>query len=376
MDQQISARRGTRVRTVGAVLLVAGLVLSACGGDTSDPAAAPGDGGGDGDGTEAPYFEGKEITLTTSFSPGGGGDFVTRLHGDLFEQFIPGNPTVMVENREGGAHSIGNNWFYDNAATDCTDLLFTANTAIDQFSRGGDHIQFDLLEYDWVGSLKYGGNITIAHADAVERIEDPSAEPAVVGDTDGTRSASVVTMFAARHLDHNFRWAIGYEGGDELDLAFLQHETDVTGSATGPEIADIMEETGAVPLYQNGREGRVPEFPDVPTIWELLEETDTFTEDEAAALELALSQERVNDLVAAPPDTDAECLEIVRDAYREIAEAPELREALVPEYGDIVINFRDGPETLELVTAMHETPQEVKDLLADIRREAGLPAGD
>lgn len=322
---------------------------------------------------EAPYFEGQRITLTSTYGSGGSGNQVAELHAEFLEQYIPGNPTVVKETRSGGGHTVGNNWFVENAETDGTNIVFSAATALDQYIRGGDHVEFDLPEYEFIGSLHSGSGLVVARPEAAERLEDPDAEPLVVGDTDGLRSVAVSTMFAARHLDYPFRWAIGYEGGADVELAFRRGETDVHGGSGVGALVELMEEEGAVPLWQLGTE-REDDFPDVPTIRELLEESDSFTQDEQDAFEIAMTRERFDSFTALPPGTDPEVAAILEEAYAEMAQDPEFLEPISTIYGGDIRHF-SGAEIGEMVGESASVDPEAQELLTSIRVEYGLPTG-
>src|SRR6185436_17398463 len=95
----------------------------------------------------APSFEGKHVTMTISNSPGGGMDATARAIANLLKRYLPGDPTMIVSNRPGGNHIVGNNWFNEKAARDGTDILYTASSIVDQFNRGGDTIKFDPKDY-------------------------------------------------------------------------------------------------------------------------------------------------------------------------------------------------------------------------------------
>ena len=54
----------------------------------------------------APFYEGKAIRIIVGTSPGGGYDTYTRVIARHFGKYIPGNPTIIVDNMP-GAGGIG-----------------------------------------------------------------------------------------------------------------------------------------------------------------------------------------------------------------------------------------------------------------------------
>lgn len=61
----------------------------------------------------AEFFKGKTITFVVGFSAGGGFDIYTRLIGRHIGKHIPGNPTIVVQNRTGAGSLIAANYIYE-----------------------------------------------------------------------------------------------------------------------------------------------------------------------------------------------------------------------------------------------------------------------
>ena len=48
--------------------------------------------------TAASYYEGQTITIVVGYKPGGGYDQYARLLAKHLPKYIPGNPTIIVQN--------------------------------------------------------------------------------------------------------------------------------------------------------------------------------------------------------------------------------------------------------------------------------------
>ncbi len=66
----------------------------------------------------APYFEGKRITIVVGTNPGGGYDNTARIIAKYLGKYIPGNPTIIIENMPGAGHMIAANYIYNIAKPD------------------------------------------------------------------------------------------------------------------------------------------------------------------------------------------------------------------------------------------------------------------
>ena len=52
------------------------------------------------------FFEGKNIVAITTGSPGGKGDYATRVLARYLPKYIPGTPNIIVQNMPGGGGVI------------------------------------------------------------------------------------------------------------------------------------------------------------------------------------------------------------------------------------------------------------------------------
>ena len=53
--------------------------------------------------SQTPYFQSKTITILRGGEPGGSGDMQARALIPLMKKYIPGNPTIVIENMPGAA---------------------------------------------------------------------------------------------------------------------------------------------------------------------------------------------------------------------------------------------------------------------------------
>ena len=62
----------------------------------------------------APYYQGKRITFVVGFAPGGAYDRMTRMIIRYLPKYIPGKPTIIVQNMPGGSSMIAANHVFNN----------------------------------------------------------------------------------------------------------------------------------------------------------------------------------------------------------------------------------------------------------------------
>src|SRR5678815_6121500 len=64
------------------------------------------------------FYEGKTIRIIVGFSPGGGYDALARMLSRHMPKYIPGQPTILVENMTGAGSLLAANHVYKVAKPD------------------------------------------------------------------------------------------------------------------------------------------------------------------------------------------------------------------------------------------------------------------
>jgi len=121
-------------RHIGAVLAFIFIVLNA-------PGAAA-----------APYYQGKVITIVVGFGPGGGYDRMARIMAKHLPNYIPGKPTILVQNMPGASSMLAANYVYNLAKPDGLTIgTFNRGVVFAQLlkAEGG---KFDMTKFAWIGS--------------------------------------------------------------------------------------------------------------------------------------------------------------------------------------------------------------------------------
>src|SRR5512134_3092623 len=67
---------------------------------------------------QAPFFQGKTITIIQGRDPGGTGDLRVRALVPFLQKYIPGNPTIIMEFMPGGGSRKAANHVYRSSRPD------------------------------------------------------------------------------------------------------------------------------------------------------------------------------------------------------------------------------------------------------------------
>src|SRR5207247_5549303 len=99
------------------------------------------------------FYKGRTITMLVGTSPGGINDISARLVARHFGRFVPGNPSMVVQNNPGAGGLVTANRLYNNVEKDGT-VLAKFERAVPQLAIQGDpNAQFDPMKFLWLGSL-------------------------------------------------------------------------------------------------------------------------------------------------------------------------------------------------------------------------------
>ena len=96
---------------------------------------------------QAPYYQGKTITIITGSQTGDVFDIYARMIAAHIGKHIPGNPNAVVQNMTGAGHIVAANFVYSVAKPDGLTLLApNPNLYVDQLI-GRSEIKFDWAKF-------------------------------------------------------------------------------------------------------------------------------------------------------------------------------------------------------------------------------------
>jgi putative tricarboxylic transport membrane protein len=221
-------------------------------------------------------YKGKTVRLIVGFPNGGGSDAEGRVLARHIGKYIPGNPTLLVQNMPGAGGLTASNWFEDLAKPDGLTLYYcVGSTAVTQQAFAVEGVKYNLRNWELLGSVDRATSVVLLRPDKWERLTAKDKPSLGIGARTGDDAWSTMFLWGAEYLNWNVRWILGYQGGGELRLAFERGETDLYATANLITLRELI--TGGFrPLTQQGKltaSGsfqRRPEFKDVPTFDEML----------------------------------------------------------------------------------------------------------
>src|SRR5574341_38400 len=101
---------------------------------------------------QAPFYQGKIITIIVGTKAGDVYDLYPRLLSEYLPKYLPGSPNVIVQNMPGAASMIAANHVYSVAKPDGLTLgaIYPA-LYFDQLSKRPE-VRFDWTKFGWIGT--------------------------------------------------------------------------------------------------------------------------------------------------------------------------------------------------------------------------------
>ncbi|HWP35868.1 MAG TPA: tripartite tricarboxylate transporter substrate-binding protein [Thermodesulfobacteriota bacterium] len=325
---------GFRVRAALALLTGAGLLAS------GGPVAA------------APFYEGKTLTIVVGYDPGGGYDRMARLMARYLPKYLPGSPTVVVQNMPGQASILAANYLYTMAQPDGLTIgAVDRNLALAQLS-GVQGIRFDVRKFAWIASVSSESTVLVVRSDLpVTSFADLQKlkEPLIVGSSGGGASSHTFPTLLKAYLGANLRVEPRYRSAADFMLALERKEVDAVAT-TSTTLKALIERGVARPLVRT----RTPE----PWLAHLpVDEALAPTPVARAVLALRSVPETMGRPYVAPPGTPADRLRLLEEAFAKVTADPEaIAEAAK---GKITFEFIPGQGVAKIIQEVFSQPPEV-----------------
>jgi tripartite-type tricarboxylate transporter receptor subunit TctC len=106
--------------------------------------------------SQAPYYQGKTITMLRGGEPGGSGDMQARALIPFLKKYIPGNPTIIVENVPGAAGMKAVNQVYSTAKPDGLTIAAVGSGLASGAILGLPGARYDIDKLIYLGSTEHG----------------------------------------------------------------------------------------------------------------------------------------------------------------------------------------------------------------------------
>lgn len=298
-------------------------------------------------------FDANPFTIQVGFGPGAGFDLMARVAANHIGKYLPGNPSVIVENVEGAGSLRLLNIYLSAGATDGAQVIMVSpGVALDPiFHPTG--ATFDPRDFHYLVSFSNFPTYCLTTvASGITTFDQLITNPDV---TIGTVGRGISYLYAAsinRAFGAHFNLVSGFAGVAEVNLALARGELDAyCGLSYGSieatrDVFDLNVVAELSPVAFNLIEG---------ADFVLDRVTDPLTR---SALSLVFASSLVWFPILAHPDTPPETVTILRDAFAALA----TDEAFLAEAAtrSTAIRITPGAEAQALVEGFMNADEAVK----------------
>jgi tripartite-type tricarboxylate transporter receptor subunit TctC len=311
------------------------------------------------------FYKGKTLTFVVGFSAGGGFDTYTRLIARHIAKHVPGNPTVVVENKTGAGSLIAANYIYNQAPHDGTVIGNWIGPLVLQQVLGNKAAKFDGRKFGWLGVPTPDSVVcALTKASGINTIDDwfKSKRPIKIGGTAPGSSTDDVPNLLRAALGFPMKLVEGYKGTSKVRLAAESGEIDGgcwAWQSIKPTWAKALQ-SGEVHIVLQAIEKSHPELKNVPLAIQYAKS------DEARALLHIINGVYSQGArpYTVPPGVPQDRLQLLQKAFMDTLHDPDLlKEA---KKSSIDIDPVDGPTIAKTMAGLYDLSPAFKAKLREI----------
>jgi tripartite-type tricarboxylate transporter receptor subunit TctC len=305
-------------------------------------------------------FAGKQIKILIGFSPTGFGyDTYGRLLARHMGKYLPGNPTLVPQNRPGAGSLNLANYLYNAAPKDGTEIALVGRGVAMEPLLGGSASQakFDSTKFAWLGSMnnEVSGFYIRQPGPAATLQEIMAGKSLQVGSTGAGGDQHIMAIALNALLGTKLKAIAGYPGTQEIMLAVERGELDgIVGYSWGVARSGHKEllDTGKLKIILQLALSKHKELTNVPLITELV----TKSEDRQV-LEMIFSRQSMGRPLVAPPGLDPRLVQALRKGFDDAMHDPQL----IAEGAKVglELEFVSGSDVQAMVERLYASPPNV-----------------
>jgi tripartite-type tricarboxylate transporter receptor subunit TctC len=311
------------------------------------------------------FYKGKTMRVIVGYAVGGGYDIYGRVFAEHFSRYLPGSPTIVVQNMPGGGIFVAEKYLYGAAPRDGTYFGSVSQTLALDAAMNEDPSTFDVTKLNYLGRLL--DNVDVGAGTPGSKFkdfEDARKQEIVVGATGGASPGYLVPAALQKFAGAKFKIVSGYGGSADVYLAAERKEVELIGSVGLTFIMqrnpEWVTEKKAPIIYQTAIK-RHPLLPNVPTIGEL-----GLTPEGTGVLRAIGASSEIGRSIIATQGVPPERLAALRVAFQKMVSDPAFIEA--NKKREIPIFGATGEEMDEITREVMKTPPKTLELTKSLMK--------
>jgi tripartite-type tricarboxylate transporter receptor subunit TctC len=271
--------------------------------------------------TPEQFYKGKQIELAIGYPPAGSNDVYARLLARHLGKHIPGNPTIVPQNRPGAGSFLALGYMANVAPKDGTVIAIGAPTAPLDEKLGTQGVRFKTAEFNWIGRIDSLINIVFLwHTSPVKSVADAQKMESKLSGTGIGSTVSVYPTVMNHVLGTKFKLIMGYKGSAAAQLAVERgevegHSTSWTAVKVGHPDWRPDKKINIIVQFALKKH---PELPDVPTVVELAR-----NDEQRQILTAVMNATEIGTAFFTTPNVPKDRVEALRRAFDATMKDPE-----------------------------------------------------
>ena len=294
-------------------------------------------------------------------------EIMARLLARHMPKFLPGNASGIVQYIPAAGGLALANQTFNTAPKDGTFLAMVRGSTLQLQINGDPAAKFDSVKFAWIGNMARDYDTCVIHKSVkINSIKDAYTQELLFGASAAGSPSLTFPLVYKQILGMKIKVISGYIRVPDRMLAMEQGElmggcgfytNTLMSSMYGPFSQGVIR-----PLFQGGL-SKDPRFQDVPNILDEAKTTEA-----RQALEYMFSTLELGRPIATAPETPADRVELLREAFDRAMKDPGLLEEA--QKLQIDIDSMTGSETSASVLRLTSTPRMVIDQVEGIIKAA------
>jgi tripartite-type tricarboxylate transporter receptor subunit TctC len=307
----------------------------------------------------AQLYAGKTLTLVVGAAPGGGYDIYSRILARHMPRYLPGNPTMVVQNMPGAGSMKAAEFIYALAPKDGYTIgMVFPGSLVEPLFDNKKKFRFDPTKFEFIGSADSGIRLCVTYQSSkIKTFEDAVKMPSSFGGSGPGSSTTDYAEFLNTLAGTKFKIVNGYKGSLDTIVAMERGELDgLCGLDSGsfktmrpswfnnPKLSHMIVQTSLYPDKELEKIG-------VPSLWKYV------SGEKRKIAELILAQQEFHRPYLGPPGMSAPHLAELRKAFNAavkdkdlLADAAKARLSIEP---------KDAATVQKLIKDMYGSPPEL-----------------